>query len=62
MVCARIIPTIVCARIISTVRFLEVSPASFYGEDFVSEGSGSRVANHSGIGAGGFSGVVMAAG
>jgi hypothetical protein len=61
IVCAGIIPTAVCARIISVVRFLEVSSASFSGEDLVIEDRGSGVVNRGGIGADGFSGVVTAA-
>jgi hypothetical protein len=61
IVYARIIPTTIYARIVSTVRFLEVSPTSFSGEDFVSDNSGSRVVNRGGISVEGFSSVVTAA-
>jgi hypothetical protein len=61
IVYAGIIPTAIYARIISIVRFLEVSSASFSGEDLVIKDYGSRVVNHGGISADGFSSVVMAA-
>jgi hypothetical protein len=62
IVYTRIIPIIVCARIISIMRFLEVSLAFFYSKDFVSEDSGFRVVNYSGISISGFSNIVIAIG